>query len=250
MFGSNFLERFFGIFKLIGGFFIIRRLLFPGQILKDITWILRNRKSIGKVFTALGSGKLKEALGRIFKLLTPNLYVAYTRGLTAGIKRVVLKVFGKNTLKLLTKVASKIGFQSAKEFVKNSAKSIAKPLTKIPLIGPILGFGLNLIFGDPLDKAAVKAIGASIGAWLGGIVMGALGSIVPVAGTAAGGTFGAIVGGFLGDWVGDKLYGFFKGFTAPKEPALAVGGIVTKPTRALIGEAGPEAVIPLPKIIW
>lgn len=248
LFGSNFLERFFGVFKLIGGFFIIRRLLFPGQILKDITWILKNRKSIGKIFTALGSGKLKEALGRIFKLLTPNLYVVYTRGLTAGIKRVVLKVFGKNTLKLLSKVASKIGFRSAKEFVKSSAKSLAKPLTKIPLIGPILGFGLNLIFGDPLDKAAVKAIGASIGAWLGGIVMGALGSIVPVAGTAAGGTFGAIVGGFLGDWVGDKLYGFFKGFTAPKEPALAVGGIVTKPTRALIGEAGPEAVIPLPKI--
>lgn len=248
LFGSNFLERFFGIFKLIGGFFIIRRLLFPGKILKDITWILKNRKSIGKVFQALGSGKLKEALGRLFKLLTPNLYVAYTKGLTAGVKRVILKVFGKNTLKLLTKVASKIGFRSAKEFVKNSAKNIAKPLTRIPFIGPILGFGLNLIFGDPLDKAAVKAIGAGIGAWLGGIVMGALGSIVPVAGTAAGAGLGAFVGGFIGDWVGDKLYGFFKGFTAPKEPALAVGGIVTKPTRALIGEAGPEAVIPLPKI--
>ena len=248
LFGSNFLERFFGIFKLIGGFFIIRRLLFPGKILKDITWILKNGKSIGKIFKALGSGKLKEAIGRIFKLLNPNLYVAYTKGLTASIKRVVLKVFGKNTLKLLTKVASKIGFQSAKQFVKNTAKNIAKPLTRIPLIGPILGFGLNLIFGDPLDKAAVKAIGASIGAWLGGIVMGALGSIVPVAGTAAGGVFGAVVGGFIGDWVGDKLYGFFKGFSAPKEPELAVGGIVTKPTRALIGEAGPEAVIPLPKI--
>jgi murein DD-endopeptidase MepM/ murein hydrolase activator NlpD len=248
LFGSNFLERFFGIFKLIGGFFIIRRLLFPGKILKDITWILKNRKSIGKVFQALGSGKLKEALGRLFKLLTPNLYVVYTRGLTAGVKRVILKVFGKNTLKLLTKVASKIGFRSAKEFVKNTAKNIAKPLTRIPFIGPILGFGLNLIFGDPLDKAAVKAIGAGIGAWLGGIVMGALGSIVPVAGTAAGAGLGAFVGGFIGDWVGDKLYGFFKGFTAPKEPALAVGGIVTKPTRALIGEAGPEAVIPLPKI--
>lgn len=248
LFGSNFLERFFGIFKLIGGFFIIRRLLFPGQILKDISWILKNRKSIGKVFKALGSGKLKEAIGRIFKLLNPTLYTAYTKGLTAGIKRVVLKVFGKNTLKLLTKVASKIGFRSAKEFVKNSAKSIAKPLTKIPFIGPILGFGLNLIFGDPLDKAAVKAIGASIGAWLGGITMGALGSIVPIAGTTAGAGLGAVVGGFIGDWVGDQLYGFFKGFSAPKEPALAVGGIVTKPTRALIGEAGPEAVIPLPKI--
>jgi SLT domain-containing protein len=28
-------------------------------------------------------------------------------------------------------------------------------------------------------------------------------------------------------------------------PAFAAGGIVTKPTLALIGEAGPEAVVPL-----
>ncbi len=248
LFGGSFLERFFGVFKAIGGFFIIRRLLSPGQILKDIVWILKNGKNIGNVFKNIGSGKFKEAIGGIFKLLNPNLYIAYSKGLTAGIKRVILKVFGKNALKFLTKVASKIGFASAKEFVKNTIKTTAKPLSKIPLIGPVIGFGLNLIFGDPVDKAAVKLIGSSIGAWLGGIVMGALGSIIPFAGTAAGATFGAVVGGLLGDWVGDKLYGFFKGFSAPKEPALAVGGIVTKPTRALIGEAGPEAVIPLPRI--
>ena len=35
--------------------------------------------------------------------------------------------------------------------------------------------------------------------------------------------------------------------TIPNIPALADGGIVTKPTLALIGEAGPEAVIPLGK---
>jgi phage-related protein len=34
-------------------------------------------------------------------------------------------------------------------------------------------------------------------------------------------------------------------FSIPKIPALAAGGIVTGPTLALIGEAGPEAVIPL-----
>ena len=31
----------------------------------------------------------------------------------------------------------------------------------------------------------------------------------------------------------------------PHIPAMAAGGIVTRPTLALIGEAGPEAVIPL-----
>ncbi len=38
-----------------------------------------------------------------------------------------------------------------------------------------------------------------------------------------------------------------KGFDVPDIPLLAEGGIVTGPTLAMIGEAGPEAVIPLSK---
>jgi hypothetical protein len=44
------------------------------------------------------------------------------------------------------------------------------------------------------------------------------------------------------DWV-PGLGG--KGFSVPNIPMLANGGIVTGPTLAMIGEAGPEAVIPL-----
>lgn len=36
-----------------------------------------------------------------------------------------------------------------------------------------------------------------------------------------------------------------KGFDVPDIPMLAAGGIVNKPTLAMIGEAGPEAVVPL-----
>jgi hypothetical protein len=36
-----------------------------------------------------------------------------------------------------------------------------------------------------------------------------------------------------------------KGFDVPNIPELANGGIVTRPTLAMIGEAGPEAVVPL-----
>ena len=36
-----------------------------------------------------------------------------------------------------------------------------------------------------------------------------------------------------------------KGFNVPNIPMLAAGGIVTSPTLAMIGERGPEAVIPL-----
>ena len=39
-----------------------------------------------------------------------------------------------------------------------------------------------------------------------------------------------------------------KGFDVPNIPELATGGIVTAPTLALIGEAGPEAVVPLDRM--
>ena len=48
---------------------------------------------------------------------------------------------------------------------------------------------------------------------------------------------GGVIGGVV-DWIG----GLFGG---GGEKKMAAGGIVTGPTRALIGEAGPEAVIPL-----
>jgi phage-related minor tail protein len=38
------------------------------------------------------------------------------------------------------------------------------------------------------------------------------------------------------------------GFDVPNIPQLADGGIVTSPTLALIGEAGPEAVVPLDRM--
>ena len=49
----------------------------------------------------------------------------------------------------------------------------------------------------------------------------------------------------LPDWV-PGIGG--KGFSMPDIPMLANGGIVTGPTLALIGEAGPEAVIPLDRM--
>jgi hypothetical protein len=39
-----------------------------------------------------------------------------------------------------------------------------------------------------------------------------------------------------------------KGFDVPDIPMLAAGGIVTSPQLAMIGERGPEAVIPLDKL--
>ena len=66
---------------------------------------------------------------------------------------------------------------------------------------------------------------------LGGAAAGALaGSVIPGVGTLG----GAIAGG-----LGAAVFG------GEEDVALAEGGIVTKPIRALVGEAGAEAVIPL-----
>jgi hypothetical protein len=47
-------------------------------------------------------------------------------------------------------------------------------------------------------------------------------------------------------WLPPPLGG--KGFDMPDIPLLANGGIVTSPTLAMVGEAGPEAVIPLDRL--
>ena len=129
--------------------------------------------------------------------------------------------------------AGKAASRSSGKFL---GKAVGKIFRRIPIIGPLIDFAVRtLIFKEPIARSAVIAIGSGIGAGIGAAVGSA---ILPVAGTAAGG----IVGGIIGDWLSSKLYDWI----AP--PALAEGGLVTKPTQALIGEKGPEAVIPLAKL--
>jgi hypothetical protein len=109
---------------------------------------------------------------------------------------------------------------------------------------------------EPLGKAAASAVGAAIGQGIGG----AIGSVG--AGALAAGSFGvglaaapiiigasSLIGGFLGDYVGSKLYDWIAPFfSKDKTPQAAKGGIVTKPTKVLVGEKGPEVILPLNKL--
>ena len=101
--------------------------------------------------------------------------------------------------------------------------------------GPLalLGGGLTLASNLGSGMGAGESIGRAALAGLGGFAGGALGSLAGPLGTFAGGTAGYMGGEALGDVI----------FGSPT--AMAVGGIVTQPTRALVGEAGAEAVIPL-----
>lgn len=81
-------------------------------------------------------------------------------------------------------------------------------------------------------------------------------NLIPGVGTAI-----SIADGILGafnmspiKWITDNLIDLVPndaftglGKLAVGEKAMAIGGIVNKPTRALVGEAGPEAVVPLDK---
>jgi hypothetical protein len=98
--------------------------------------------------------------------------------------------------------------------------SSVRPFLKRIPIGPIaalIDFGLSVALGEPLGRAAFKAIGAGV---------------LSVIGTGFGGPLGAIIGGFAGDWAGGKLYDiFFNGKknigSSTKTKGHAKGGQIT-----------------------
>lgn len=110
-----------------------------------------------------------------------------------------------------------------------------RPIFKrIPIFGGLIDFAVSLALGEPVGRAAAKAVGATLGAGLG--------SLIPVPGV------GTIAGGILGDFAGGAIYdavaGGGGGSTEGVTP-FASGGIVTRPTTGLVGEAGAEGVFPL-----
>lgn len=237
LFGGSILERILGLFSAIVGFFGIRYLLNPFKLIKDLRFIIKNGDKIGEIFNAFRKAGIKEGAANLIQNLTKTASI-FKRGLARGLTRAVLKVFGKTGLKFLAKAAAP-AVGGILKLVGGPLKAIAgKTVAGIPVVGPLLNLGINLLLGDPVDKAIVKTVGSTLGMGLGAVV----GSVFPGPGTIVGGALGGIVG----DWAAANLYDWMKSaFSKKEEPKLAVGGIVTKPTRAIIGEAGPEAVIPL-----
>lgn len=131
------------------------------------------------------------------------------KGITAGIS------------KLAPKVGSKIGGAAA----KGVGKSLVK---KIPLLGAVAGIGFGIqraMQGDWLGAAGELASGVA--------------STVPGIGTA-------VSLGIDGALLGRDLAG---GGQPQSPPQMAEGGIVDNPTTFRAGEAGPELVMPLSKLM-
>lgn len=122
------------------------------------------------------------------------------------------------------------------------------------IAGGLAVLGAGAAGGATIAGVAINTIAIPIGLVVTGITImiqdiqnqlnRSIGGILLGAGTGAGigsifGGVGAIPGGILGA-IGGLIGSFVPGLFG-----MATGGIVTKPTIALIGEAGPEAVVPL-----
>ena len=111
------------------------------------------------------------------------------------------KIFGrgvdKATQRFFLKVIGKGGVQGLK-----------KIMGKIPVIGPLLVFGLNWASGDSILRSGAMAVGSGlgqmIGTWAGGALGAAGGPLAPI--TVP---LGAFLGNMLGSMGGEFLGGFF-----------------------------------------
>jgi hypothetical protein len=153
-------------------------------------------------------------------------------GIGGALKRVG-KAYKGGGVKGAAKSVGRMG----KSLFKGGGKGLLKGGAKrIPYLGALLGAGMEFADGGFNMETAGRAALSGLGAFGGG----ALGSLVaPGVGTFAGG----VAGGMAGDYLGDKIFG------EREDTELATGGIVTQPTRALVGEAGAEAVIPLDRLM-
>ncbi|BFU90168.1 MAG: hypothetical protein NTAFB01_13550 [Nitrospira sp.] len=124
-----------------------------------------------------------------------------------GVARVALSVVGM-VIAAITPVVMAVAtvVGTIMEVIGTMLIQLGTAMLDIPFVGPILG-GIMIGMGG---------LASAAGAALPGIMAGIMGALA--AGVAS---LGAAI------------------------PALAAGGIVSRPTLALIGEAGPEAVVPL-----
>jgi hypothetical protein len=239
---GNLLERMFGALKAITGFLALKWLISPLKMFGDIKSIVKFIKAIPDNILKLSKfikgldgafgilGKWSAGLGKfIFKGISSVFSKAITKVFGASMWSLFKSAVGKSVGGLVGGATKAIGGMIS----KGAVRSAGKILSKIPIVGSLIGFGINLALGDPLPKATFKLGASAVGGALGGLV----GVLFPPAAPAT-----AVIGALLGDYVGDKLFDYFI-------PPLALGGIVShkssEGTHVIVAEKEDEVVIPL-----
>lgn len=207
--------------KVFGGpaKFIGKLILKAGGLVKNL--FMKAGKAVFNI--------IKEPLKR---LLGPAATSAL-KGISQGVGSVVKRGVGKTA----TRLAAKIGGKGAAKVVAGAGNTLAKTapavfrrfkkisgiFKKVPVIGALIGIGIDLALGEKLDRALAGAAGASLGAAIGGAIGTGL-IPIPVVGTAVGG----FVGSAVGDWAGKKIYSNLKSkvFNDEKVERKSIGGVI------------------------
>lgn len=236
--GDFFTKTIPGWFDSLVGFFEA----LPGRVvtaLGDLGATMRHavadavRSMVDDVFTNVG-----RLIGIFFSL--PFLIGKAIEGIPAAFASVVsfFSGLGATVRGLVADVASSIGdaflhgFELAKGWVQSGSDAIRRFIHAIP--GFILGVG-------PALKAAAASLGHKIGEGLSQIGNFASDIGHKIVNTVRGGVNSIIrsINSGIAD-IDNKLP-----ISLPRLPFLARGGVIDRPTVALVGEAGREVVLPL-----
>ncbi len=155
---------------------------FAPKKLRAITRLFRSR--ITKLITRFAPKNIAKELTKKAFGITAD---AGRRGAQRAVTRTALQVGGR-------KLAQAGAVKATQEFVKKAALGLMRPIIKrIPIFGGLIDFAVSLMLGEPVGRAAAKAVGATLGGFLGTFIP------IPFAGTIVGGLLGDMVGGFLYD---------------------------------------------------
>jgi len=209
--GDTILERVLGFFQMAAGFMGIRYFLKPHLIVTDLMNLrkfimeggIRKLKIFYKKIQKFGLKKgLKFAFPRVAKII--QKISSLGSRIVAGIGKKLSKTGAGNLFSKIGNAIWRLGRKLPVEKLLGPVKRLIKPvsgfLKRIPVVGTLISFGLNLLLGDSLTQAAFKGLGAGLGSWIGG----GIGSLIPipVLGTFA----GVFIGGMVGEWLGNRFY--------------------------------------------
>jgi hypothetical protein len=214
------------ILGVIGGLLLFDKFFKLAKVFKGL---VNGAKSIAK-FLGIGAKSSEKVTAAVMKTGGNKIYGAAAKAAVKAGTATVAKVATKEG----TKIAGKEGTKMA---AKAGGKLVGKSLLKrIPILGSLvgLGFAIDRIAKGDFAGAAMEVGSAGLG--LLDLVAPGVGTGLSLAADLA------IAGRDM-----KKSGTITPGESKPAKP-MATGGIVTGPTRALVGEAGPEAVIPLDKL--
>ena len=194
----------------------------------------RSAKQAAKTAAKEATEKVaKEAAEKVAKETTA---LATKEATELAIKEATEIAVKEATEKVAKEAAEKAAKEAAEAAAKGGAAAILKNakrfsgiFKRIPIVGALIGIGIDLALGESIDRAIVGQIGATIGAGIGG-VLGQIAIPIPFFGAAAGG----IVGGAIGEYLGKELYENFKNVLGkeqikeeePEVESKFLGGII------------------------